>query len=856
MEFGLALFLQTLFAGGLIIAMVLMRLRRAYSLQSAMSITTVVIGGAGIIGATALAEGMLRASVSLIGAALMAIGATGLVKATSRAWMAVTLDHMVLASGLGLVADATVSLVVQDRHSTEYVVDMGTAWCVVLMASSLLSFINAQRQLNMLQIISIRIFAIGAGSAKLVEMARYADVPWASQASQGLVFVATAGLAVYAACGFKNKNIPSSSVEEWGKFHSWILAVGLVGTALTQYSTIRNGLSAGLVTIALLNVFLFGLVVRTAAMVVYLRRVRRESADNAEYYKALVDNSGDVVVVCDVEYGNIVQISGIAEKIVGQCEKSLIGQHAAAVMGVRSSVANAALARAVGGELNVRIEGMHGDVAVESVIRLVGANILCTVRDVSERNSLRKSLHYLAYVDEVTGLPNRNSTLDRITASLEKVESSTVVLMIGIDRFKQVNDSAGRELGDEVLGELARRFEALLQPGDLLARLGGDEFVVVSNVEGVDATSLAEAVGATAAVPITVGHYTFQLGASVGSVVSSVEGEPLPDGCAGVSELLRRADVAMYRAKRDRVRHVAYSPVLSQDVRDTVDRDALMMQVLKEKQLAIALQPIVDLQTLDVLGAEALLRWKSEDGSIQGPFHVLDFAHRTGQMSTVTEWVMNEVSRVLAEVPQIPRISMNVSPSDLLDPFLPDRILSCLARHQVDPSRLVVEIVEDEMIAEAHRKSDVLTQLRTMGIKVLIDDFGSGYSSLGYLAGLPISGFKLDRTFLVALEEGSNAVAVIRSMSEFAQAASLDMVVEGVETELHHSLLRRLTTGAGQGFLYAKPEIIVPRDSSPTLDWWTERTAESLGQLREVHESSIPQQRTSGDNVVPFSREA
>ncbi|MEU5904441.1 bifunctional diguanylate cyclase/phosphodiesterase [Micromonospora sp. NPDC047527] len=448
---------------------------------------------------------------------------------------------------------------------------------------------------------------------------------------------------------------------------------------------------------------------------------------------------------------------------------------------------------------------------------------------------------YEAVHDLLTGLANRTAMLGKGDQSLRQLahEHPVALLLLDINQFKEVNDTLGHAAGDQLLRLTANRLSALARPGDLLARLGGDEFALLLTSVPVlgDRTApmayalrQAREIAERLAAPTEVAGVRMSIEVSVGVVVADA-------GAADLTELLRRADIAMYQAKEGGGSVAAYD-----STRDAASTDQLaLLAELREAlevddQLVLALQPAVDLATGAPTGVEALIRWQHPRRGWLNPVDFIRPVENSEQLGTFTRYVLNKALAVAAgwarEGLDVP-ISVNLSARSLLDPRLPAEIAEALRRHQVPPHRLVLEITETVVMSELEVIDEVLATLRSMGVQLAVDDFGTGFSSLTFLTRIAVDELKVDRSFVIRMADSPEAAAIVRTTVGLAHELGLRVVAEGVETAEQRLALAELGCTSAQGYHFFKP---MPADKIGAV----------LGSLRDSAESNVFRLRADG----------
>jgi diguanylate cyclase (GGDEF)-like protein len=421
-----------------------------------------------------------------------------------------------------------------------------------------------------------------------------------------------------------------------------------------------------------------------------------------------------------------------------------------------------------------------------------------------EASSLAHS-HRLALTDELTGLGNRRALYESGPGRLRTLAAghTSALLLLDLDRFKEVNDSLGHQAGDTMLRQVALRLtDCVRSAEDLLVRLGGDEFALLLNdLDETAAVELAHRVRAAISPPYIVDGVTVRVEASLGIAMT--------DGSADeLSNLLRQADVAMYYAKSHRVGQSVYS--VKNDVLGGQDRLRTLEElrrVIDTRSLTVHYQPKVDSQTLLVTGVEALVRWQHSTRGLLAPDQFLPLVEDAGLMRDLTTAVLEQSLDQVVRWQDAGRslsVAVNLSASSLVDVDLPARVELLLAERGLSPRVLELEITEDFLMADRERAREILCELRAHGIRVVVDDFGTGYSSLAYLRELPIDELKLDKSFITSMAEDPRAAAIVRSTILLAHSLGLRLVAEGVENQATATELARSGCDVAQGFFYTK----------------------------------------------------
>ncbi len=430
---------------------------------------------------------------------------------------------------------------------------------------------------------------------------------------------------------------------------------------------------------------------------------------------------------------------------------------------------------------------------------------IAQVQDLTDRKRAEEALRHQALHDSLTGLPNRVRLGDLLTDNLRTAHAtaqSLSLMLVDLDRFKEVNDTLGHQVGDILLRQVAGRLQQALGATETLARLGGDEFaIVLPAADAAAALVVARLILQSLVTPFEVGLHLLDLGASVGVAV-------YPEHGTEAEMLLQHADVAMYIAKRAQSGVAVYEPALDLH---TVRRLALMRDLRRailDEELSLHYQPKVAIATMQVCGVEALLRWTHPEHGFIPPDEFIPLAEQTGLIASLTEWVLLTAltqARAWRETARPLSVAANLSTRSLQDPHFPEVVARLLRRFEVAPTDLTLEITESSLMTDPPRARDVLIGLHDLGVRLEIDDFGTGYSSLGYLKRLPVDGLKVDRSFMQHLLEDPHDEVIVASTIGLAHSLGLRVVAEGVETQAALARLTDLGCDVVQGYFLSRP---------------------------------------------------
>jgi diguanylate cyclase (GGDEF)-like protein/PAS domain S-box-containing protein len=453
-------------------------------------------------------------------------------------------------------------------------------------------------------------------------------------------------------------------------------------------------------------------------------------------------------------------------------------------------------------------------VAVRALVDRLGnvtGAIVC-VSDITETTrrlvALERDLIHRSFHDAVTGLPNRTLLINGMEEAISdsrEAGSEVAVLLVDLDGFKAINDSLGHSVGDELLRALSDRLRAVVRPTDLVARVGGDEFAVLMDdfIDPDHPRRTAEAVLATCSQPFRVDGHLLRTNVSIGIATSAT--------APGTEELLRDADLAMYRAKAaGRGRYETYEPAMHAAAVARVELESSLRQGISEGQLMVVYQPIHDLIGDGVSSAEALVRWRHPLHGLVSPADFIPLAEETGLIVELGRFVLREACEEASDWIErfglgAPRISVNLSARQIVSPTILDDIDDALAVSGLDPTQLILEVTESVLMESGDDCARVLGDVRKRGIAVAIDDFGTGYSSLAYLERLPVDILKIDKAFVDHIDQGGRHAKLVKGILSLSHDLGLSAVAEGIETRDQLRALRRLGCPGGQGFVFSRP---------------------------------------------------
>ncbi|MCB1667263.1 MAG: EAL domain-containing protein [Pseudomonadales bacterium] len=420
--------------------------------------------------------------------------------------------------------------------------------------------------------------------------------------------------------------------------------------------------------------------------------------------------------------------------------------------------------------------------------------------EVLERQAIHDTTH-----DSLTDLPNRILLRDRLDQALlaaQRNQRLVALLVLDLNRFKEINDTLGHFSGDRLLKQIAIRLREVVYNTDTLARLGGDEFAIVSSIASEeDVYTVIEKIQRAFASPFSLNKMQLDVQASIGVAFAPKHGQNL-------ESLMQCADVAMYIAKEDKRHYYIYEAAMDKHSSRRLSMIAQLRQAITKGDLCLHYQPQIDTKTGQLTGVEALVRWNHNEYGLVPPDEFIYLAEQSGLITELSRWVLRTAVEQATDWSRQNKqinVAVNISPATLLDPDLPDFLAGLLASSRLPRNTLALEITELSLVRDPDLALDVLNQIVAMGVAIAIDDFGTGYSSMSYLKKMPASRLKIDKTFVADMLDNENDAAIVRATIGLAHDLGMQVIAEGVETEDIATALRELSCDSLQGYFFSPP---------------------------------------------------
>ncbi|HEY9854752.1 MAG TPA: EAL domain-containing protein [Stenomitos sp.] len=543
----------------------------------------------------------------------------------------------------------------------------------------------------------------------------------------------------------------------------------------------------------------------------------RELHESEERYRLLVEHSPDMVAVH--VRGRFVFLNAAGARMLGAATpEELYGRRVLDFVHpdyvpqvearVRDMTDRAQLAPLLE-ERFVALDGSQIDVEVIGVpITFEGMpGVQVIARNISKRKRAEALVRHMATEDSLTGLPNRHLFHERLHHALSQAHHRSrclAILFLDLDRFKNINDTLGHEIGDRLLQLIAERLQGCLKSGDFCARIGGDEFsIILPHIQdSQEAAAVAHRIQQALAEPFTVPGHELYVTASIGITQYPADGEE-------PSHLIKNADTAMYRAKAERNTYRIYSPTMNETALERLSLESLLHKAIERDEFIIHYQPQVDLHSGSIVGAEALIRWHQPELGLISPAKFIPLAEETGLIMPITDLVLRKACHQVKEWHRagtpVRRMAVNLSGLYFKQREVTQAIADVLAEYDLPASCLELELTESIFMEDRDTTLTTLRTLRAMGVRVSIDDFGTGYSSLSYLQRFPIGMLKIDQSFVREISSASDDAAIVQTIILLAHSLGMRVIAEGVETEEQRAFLTALGCDEIQGYLISRP---------------------------------------------------
>jgi len=604
-------------------------------------------------------------------------------------------------------------------------------------------------------------------------------------------------------------------------------AGGAILAALLAAFAMGTIIDAAPLLLAAFLCFVGGTLSRSDWQALVVRLQKREIRHKDTMMNGVVHNSFDAIFIMD-DTGRIEETNKAAADMFGGGDAALRGRDITQLIpSARNLIPRASMhlvptPDATRSEMTARrFDGsaFPVEIAMREMTTETGCWQIAFVRDITERKAHQQELEHQALHDALTGLPNRTQLYRTLKESIRHAahtRESFALLLLDLDRFKEINDTLGHHIGDALLRQIAQRLRRPLRRTDMIARLGGDEFAVLLSPapDRASVISIAERLQHAFDTPLRCNGMALDLGASIGVAF-------FPDDSADATELVQKADVAMYQAKHAAQPIAFYDPATDRNSVRHLTLTGELKRAIEDGGLMLYYQPKISVETGEVIGVESLVRWKHATHGFVPPDEFVLLAERTGLIRKLTEWVLETAFAQSARWRAAGRpldVAVNLSARNLQDSDLPGLVEMLLARHEVAPGSVVLEITESAIMADPERARAVIGLLHARGLRLSIDDFGTGYSSLGYLKKLPVHELKIDRSFVQDMMENDNDRVIVKSTVDLAHNLGLSVVAEGVENAEALEALKTLGADVAQGYFMSRP--LAAADFETWLSGW------------------------------------
>jgi diguanylate cyclase (GGDEF)-like protein/PAS domain S-box-containing protein len=547
-------------------------------------------------------------------------------------------------------------------------------------------------------------------------------------------------------------------------------------------------------------------------------RAERQLDEARQFLNSIIENIPIAVVVKDAATRKLVLVNRAYEAMLKVSRSEVLGKTVFELYRTKDAERinasdMAALAGGLGASSNdYEVEMPDGETRVLSTNRMVthdsqgvARHLVVVIDDITDRKKSEQRIAFMAHHDVLTGLPNRLAIMEKIEEAIARHRRrgvSFAVVLLDLDRFKHVNDTLGHAVGDALLRETAARLKASLRETDVLARLGGDEFAIVQDRENDqhgDAGALASRIIEIISQPFNIEGNEVNIAASVGIALA-------PEHATNSESLMKMADLALYRAKSaGRNGYRFFDPEMSMAASARHELENELRRAIQNDELELHYQPVVETKTLQVCGAEALIRWRHPTKGMILPDQFIPLAEETGMITQIGEWLLQTACAEAANWPNGIKVAVNLSAIQFRKNNLIDIVICALAQSGLPPERLELEITETALIESATQCLPVLRQFKNLGIAIALDDFGTGYSSLSQLMMFPFDKIKVDKSFIQNLTRRTECAAIIAATLTLARSLDIATTAEGVETVEQYRLLRLAGVTSLQGYLFQSP---------------------------------------------------